>query len=100
MSSTPARARTPNQTSTGASCRSRSSRRLAMMCQTAWMMSAASTASGRLVKTGVRSRSVTIVAAQVTRLATCERAPAASLTADADMLPAAIIPPDEGAARG
>jgi len=69
------------------------------MCQTAWMMRAASTASGRLVKSGVRKSRVTIVAAQATRLATCVRAPAPSFTADPDMPPAASIPPNRPLAR-
>ena len=70
-----------------------------MMCHTAWMIRAASTASGRLVNIGVRNSSVTMVATQVTRLETCERAPAPSLTADADMLAAAIIPPNRALPR-
>ena len=35
-----------------------------------------------------------MVTTQVTRFVTCERAPAPSLTAEADMLPAAIMPPN------
>ncbi len=65
-----------------------------MMCQTAWMISAPSTASGRVANSGVRNSSVTIVATQVTRLATCVWAPAPSLTAEPDIPPAASIPPN------
>ena len=64
------------------------------MCQTAWMINAASTASGSVVNKGVRKSTVTIVTTQVTRFVTWERAPAPSLTAEADMLPAAIMPPN------
>ncbi len=65
------------------------------MCQTAWMMSAPSTASGKDANSGVRNSTVTIVTAHVTRLATWVRAPAPSLTADDDMPPPAIIPPKQ-----
>ena len=64
-----------------------------MMCHTAWMISAPRTASGSEANSGVRNSTVTMVTTHVTRLATCVRAPAPSLTADADMPPPAIMPP-------
>ena len=70
-----------------------------MICQTAWMIRAASTASGSGANKGVRKSKVMIVTTQVTRFVTWERAPAPSLTAEADMLPAAIIPPNSALNR-
>jgi len=98
-SSTPHRVRTPNQTSTGAARRSVSSLREVTRCQSAWMIRAASTASGSGANKGVRKSRVTIVTIQATRFATCVRAPAPSLTADADMLPPAIMPPNRPLTR-
>ena len=64
------------------------------MCQTAWMISAPSTASGRVANSGVRNSSVMTVATHATRFATWVWAPAPSLTAEPDMPPAASIPPN------
>ena len=99
INSTPASVSTPNQNSRRDSRRMCCSLREAMMCQTAWMIRAASTASGKVVKRGVRKSRVTIVTAHATRSATWVRAPAPSLTAEADMLPPAIIPPKRALAR-
>ncbi len=93
MNSTPSMASRPNQNSTLDSRRSRRSLREAMMCQTAWMISAARTDSGRVANSGVRNSSVMTVATQATRFETWVWAPAPSFTAEPDMPPEAIIPP-------
>ena len=70
MSSTPSNASTPNAHSVREARRTCFSLRAAIMCHTAWMISAASTASGKVANNGVRNRTVTIVTTQVTRFAT------------------------------
>ena len=57
------------------------------------MISAASTASGRSLKSGVNSRTVTRISAAATSGETSERAPAPSLTADCERLPPPASPP-------
>ena len=70
ISSTPSNASTPNAHSVREARRTCFNLRAAMMCHTAWMISAASTASGKAANNGVRNRTVTIVTTQVTRFAT------------------------------
>jgi hypothetical protein len=51
-------------------------------CETAWMISAARTASGRFLKTGIKRRTVTTISTAATSAEASERAPAPSFTAD------------------
>ena len=62
------------------------------------MISAASTASGRSLNTGVRTSTVTRISTAATSGDSSERAPAPSLTADCDRLPPPARPPTQARA--
>ena len=90
---TPIRVSMASQNSRGTSRRYRRISPTFIRCETAWMISAASTASGRSVNSGVSAMTVTRLSAAAMIGDTWVRAPAPSLTADWDRLPPQARPP-------
>ena len=90
---TPSRVSMASQNSRGTSLRYRFISPTFIRWETAWMISAASTASGRSVNRGVNATTVTRLSTAAMTGDISVRAPAPSLTADWDRLPPQASPP-------